>query len=121
MIKTETTQCPSSAHELIQWEMGYLQEEIVWLCGDIINHTNQIQTLEDNQLTDIENLSRVVDILEDFCNVNHETLEIISVQNKTIGLLGEENKKLHNGIIFLTIWSLVLTILTVVIWLNVFF
>jgi Mg2+ and Co2+ transporter CorA len=81
----------------------------------------KIQSVEDDQLQDVENLSNVVDILGCLQEAHKLVLDIIIKQNETINLLSKEVNKLYNGIIFLTIWSLVLTILTVVISLNVFF
>lgn len=108
-------------------EVSSLKEDVVWLAEDILDHDDalemlweKIQAVEDNQLQDVENLSSVVDILGCLQESNKLTLDIIIKQNETINLLSKEVNKLYNGIIFLTIWSLVLTILTVVISLNVF-
>jgi hypothetical protein len=98
------------------------------LSEDILDHNDvlemlweKIQSVEDDQVQDAENLSNVVDILGCLQESNKLTLDIIIKQNETINLLSKEVNKLYNGIIFLTIWSLVLTILTTVISLNVFF
>lgn len=109
-------------------DLEYLQEEVVSLAEDIIDHEEvlqmlweKIQAVEDDQLQDVENLSNVVDILGCLQEAHKLVLDIIIKQNETINLLSKEVNKLYNGIIFLTIWSLVLTILTIVISLNVFF
>ena len=106
----------------------YLQDEITGLAEDIIDHEEvlqmlweKIQAVEDDQVQDAENLSDVVDILGCLQEAHKLMLDIIIKQNETINLLSKEVNKLYNGIIFLTIWSLVLTILTVIISLNVFF
>lgn len=105
----------------------YLQDEITGLAEDIIDHEEvlqmlweKIQAVEDDQVQDVGNLSDVVDIIGCLQEANKLMLDIIIKQNETISLLSNEVNKLFNGIIFLTIWSLVLTIFTVVISLNVF-
>lgn len=106
----------------------YLQDEITGLAEDIIDHEEvlqmlweKIQAVEDDQVQDVGNLSDVVDIIGCLQEANKLTLDIIIKQNETISLLSNEVNKLYNCIIFLTIWSLVLTILTAVISSNVFF
>ena len=134
--------------ESLNEKLEYLQEDIVGLAEDVIEHDRvldlyaeriysteeacfwadwewgfkkAIEALRENQVIDAENLSDVIDILWCVQSSNKMILDIIIKQNETIGLLSNEVNKLYNGIIFLTIWSLVLTILTVVISLNVFF
>ena len=109
-------------------EVESLKEDVIWLAKDILDHDDvlemlwgKVQAVEDDQLQDVENLSSVVDIIGCLQEAHKLMLDIIIKQNETIGLLSNEVNKLYNGIIFLTIWSLVLTILTVVISLNVFF
>ena len=109
-------------------EVESLKEDVIWLAKDILDHDDvlemlwgKVQAVEDDQLQDVENLSSVVDIIGCLQEAHKLMLDIIIKQNETIGLLSNEVNKLYNGIIFLTIWSLVLTILTVIISLNVFF
>ena len=109
-------------------EVESLKEDVIWLAKDILDHDDvlemlwgKVQAVEDDQLQDVENLSSVVDIIGCLQEAHKLMLDIIIKQNETIGLLSNEVNKLYNGIIFLTIWSLVLTILTAVISLNVFF
>ena len=109
-------------------EVEFLKEDVAWLAEDILDHDDilemlweKIQAVEDDQVQDTENLSDVIDIIGCLQEAHKLTLDIIIKQNETINLLSKEVNKLYNGIIFLTIWSLVLTILTVVISLNVFF
>ena len=109
-------------------EVESLKEDVAWLAEDILDHDDilemlweKIQAVEDDQVQDAENLSDVVDIIGCLQESNKLTLDIIIKQNETIKILSNEVNDLHNGIIFLTIWSLVLTILTAVISLNVFF
>lgn len=109
-------------------EVESLKEDVIWLAKDILDHDDvlemlwgKVQAVEDDQLQDVENLSSVVDIIGCLQEAHKLMLDIIIKQNETISLLSNEVNKLYNGIIFLTIWSLVLTILTVVISLNVFF
>jgi len=109
-------------------EVESLKEDVAWLAEDILDHDDvlemlweKIQSVEDDQVQDTENLSDVVDILGCLQEAHKLMLDIIIKQNETINLLSKEVNKLYNGIIFLTVWSLVLTILTVVISLNVFF
>lgn len=105
-----------------------LKEDVAWLAEDILDHDDvlemlweKIQAVEDDQVQDAGNLSDVVDIIGCLQEAHKLMLDIIIKQNETIKILSNEVNKLYNGIIFLTIWSLVLTILTVVISLNVFF
>lgn len=134
--------------EISNEKLECLQENIVGLAEDVIEHgkvldlyaeriysteeacfwadwewgfKKSIETLRENQLMDIENLSSVIDALWYLQEANNLALDVIIKQNETVGLLSNEVNKLYNGIIFLTIWSLVLTVLTVIISLNVFF
>jgi hypothetical protein len=81
----------------------------------------KIQSVEDDQVQDAENLSDVVDIIGCLQEANKLTLDIIIKQNETIKILSDEVNKSYNGIIFLTVWSLILTVLTVITSTNVFF
>jgi len=106
----------------------YLQDEITGLAEDIIDHEEvlqmlweKIQAVEDDQVQDAENLSDVVDIIGCLQEANKLTLDIIIKQNETIKILSDEVNKSYNGIIFLTVWSLILTVLTVITSTNVFF
>lgn len=109
-------------------EVESLKEDVAWLAEDILDHDDilemlweKIQAVEDDQVQDAGNLSDVIDIIGCLQESNKMTLDIIIKQNETIKVLSNEVNDLRNGIIFLTIWSLVLTILTAVISLNVFF
>ena len=109
-------------------EVESLKEDVAWLAEDILDHDDilemlweKIQAVEDDQVQDAGNLSDVIDIIGCLQESNKLTLDIIIKQNETIKVLSNEVNDLRNGIIFLTIWSLVLTILTAVISLNVFF
>lgn len=109
-------------------EIESLKEDVTWLAEDILDHDDvlemlweKIQSVEDDQLQDVENLSNVVDILGCLQEANKLMLDIIIKQNETINLLSNEVNKLYNGIIFLTVWSLILTVLTVITSTNVFF
>lgn len=106
----------------------YLQDEITGLAEDIIDHEEvlqmlweKIQAVEDDQVQDVGNLSDVVDIIGCLQEANKLTLDIIIKQNETIKILSDEVNKSYNGIIFLTVWSLILTVLTVITSTNVFF
>lgn len=106
----------------------YLQDEITGLAEDIIDHEEvlqmlweKIQAVEDDQVQDAENLSDVVDIIGCLQEAHKLMLDIIIKQNETIKILSDEVNKSYNGIIFLTVWSLILTVLTVITSTNVFF
>lgn len=109
-------------------EVELLKEDVAWLAEDILDHDDvlemlweKIQSVEDDQVQDAENLSDVVDIIGCLQEAHKLMLDIIIKQNETINLLSKEVNKLYNGIIFLTIWSLILTVLTVITSTNVFF
>ncbi len=105
-----------------------LEEDVAWLAEDILDHDDvlemlweKIQSVEDDQVQDTENLSDVVDIIGCLQEAHKLMLDIIIKQNETINLLSKEVNKSYNGIIFLTVWSLILTVLTVITSTNVFF
>lgn len=109
-------------------EVELLKEDVAWLAEDILDHEEvlqmlweKIQAVEDDQVQDAENLSDVVDIIGCLQEANKLTLDIIIKQNETIKILSDEVNKSYNGIIFLTVWSLILTVLTVITSTNVFF
>lgn len=134
--------------ESLNERLEYLQEDIVGLAEDVIGHDRvldlyaeriysteeacfwvdwewgfkkAIEVLRENQVIDAENLSDVIDVLWCVQSSNKMILDIIIKQNETIKLLSDEVNKSYNGIIFLTVWSLILTVLTVITSTNVFF
>lgn len=109
-------------------EVELLKEDVAWLAEDILDHDDvlemlweKIQSVEDDQVQDAGNLSDVVDIIGCLQEANKLTLDIIIKQNETIKILSDEVNKSYNGIIFLTVWSFILTVLTVITSTNVFF
>lgn len=136
------------ACESTRENLDFLNEAVFWVAKDVIEHEKvldlyaeriysteeacfwvdwkwgfkkAIETIKKDQITDAENLSNAIDIMINLQKADKMILDIIIRQNKTIGLLSDEVNKLYNGIIFLTIWSVVITILTAVIIFNVFF
>lgn len=134
--------------ESLNEKLEYLQEDIVGLAEDVIEHDRvldlyaeriysteeacfwvdwewgfkkAIETIKKDQITDAENLSDAIDIMANLQKADKMILDIIVRQNETINLLSDEVNKSYNGIIFLTVWSLILTVLTVITSTNVFF
>ena len=129
-------------------EVEDLKEDVLWLAEDILEHDKIldlyaeriysveeacfwadwegglkkcVEELKDAQLQDVENLSSVIDIIKCIQECDKMTVDIDKAQNDTIEILNLENKKLYNSVIYLTIWSFVLTILAIITWFNVFF
>lgn len=109
-------------------DLEYLQDEVVSLAEDIINYWDalemlweKIQTVEDDQLQDVENLSNVVDILGCLQEANKLMLDLIIGQNETIKVLDDKIRNTDNAWLylfrFLVIWNIVLTVLF---WIYVF-
>lgn len=98
----------------------YLQDEITGLAKDIIDHEEvlqmlweKIQSVEDDQLQDIENLSNVVDILGCLQETHKLTLDLIIRQNETIKILDDDIRNTDNAWLYLfwllVIWNFVLS------------
>lgn len=136
------------ACESTRENLDFLNEAVFWVAKDIIEHgrvldlyaeriysteeacfwadwewgfKKAIETIKEAQIIDAENLSDAIDIMANLQKADKMTLDIIIKQNETIKLLSDEVNKSYNGIIFLTVWSLILTVLTVVTSANVFF
>lgn len=97
-----------------------LEEDVVWLAKDILDHDSalgilweKIQSVEDDQLQDIENLSNVVDIIGCLQEAHKLTLDIIIKQNETIKILDDKIRNTDNAWLylfwFLVIWNFVLS------------
>lgn len=136
------------ACESTRENLDFLNEAVFWVAKDIIEHgrvldlyaeriysteeacfwadwewgfKKAIETIKEAQIIDAENLSDAIDIMANLQKADKMTLDIIVKQNETIKLLSDEVNKSYNGIIFLTVWSLILTVLTVITSANVFF
>jgi len=136
------------ACESTRENLDFLNEAVFWVAKDIIEHgrvldlyaeriysteeacfwvdwewgfKKEIETIKKDQIIDAENLSDAIDIMANLQKADKMTLDIIIKQNETIKLLSDEVNKSYNGIIFLTVWSLILTVLTVITSTNVFF
>ena len=99
-------------------EIDTLQDAVIWLAEDVMDHEDvlhmlgeKIQSVEDNQLTDIENLSETIKILECMQESNKMMLDVIIEQDK-------RNDNVH---VWFFIRQFILTALVIVIWFNVFF
>lgn len=102
-------------------EVESLKEDISWLAKDILDHEDalhilweKIQSVEDGQLQDIENLSSVIEIVSCMQEANKMMLEIIMDQDRWIRKLDKLS----------AIWAVVvfvwLAVLTVLFWIYVF-
>jgi len=136
------------ACESTRENLDFLNEAVFWVAKDIIEHgrvldlyaeriysteeacfwvdwewgfKKEIETIKKDQIIDAENLSDAIDIMANLQKADKMILDIIIKQNETIKLLSDEVNKSYNGIIFLTVWSLILTVLTVITSTNVFF
>lgn len=109
-------------------EVESLKEDVAWLAGDILDHDDvlemlweKIQSVEDDQLQDIKNLSGVVDVLECLQEANKLMLDLIVEQNEQNKILKDEIDRVDNAWLylfrFLVIWNVVLTVLF---WIYVF-
>ena len=104
-------------------DLEYLQDEVVSLAEDIINYWDalemlweKIQTVEDDQLQDVENLSNVVDILGCLQEANKLMLDLIMKQDEQI----KEFKSKHNSLARLMCVNLIwIAVLTVLFWIYV--
>ena len=109
---------------ILEWcpveEVEDLKEDIIWLSEDILDHEDalemlweKIQSVEDDQQQDVENLSNVVDILGCLQKANKLMLDVIIEQNEQIKKLDGEIKEVDNGWIvlfwFLVVWNFILT------------
>lgn len=105
-------------------DLEYLQEEVVSLAEDIINYWDalemlweKIQSVEDDQLQDVKNLSSVVDVLECLQEANKLMLDLIMKQDEQI----KEFKSKHNSLAQLMCVNLIwIAVLTVLFWIYVF-
>lgn len=114
MIKPEKTTCAKDAHELIQGEIGYLQEQIVWLAKDIIN-------IDQEQSQMFDNVNRLIDVLDKSADVHRNTVETLSIHQREITNLSNELEKTDRvwwRVLAILIWLLILTWWVVY---NVFF
>ena len=109
---------------ILEWcpveEVEDLKEDILWLAEDVLEHEDvlhmlgeKIQSVEDNQLQDIENLSETVKILECMQKANRMMLDVIMDQDRWIRKLDKLS----------AIWAVVvfvwLAVLTVLFWIYV--
>lgn len=103
-------------------EIESLKEDVAWLAEDILDHEDvlhilweKIQTIEDDQLQDIKNLSSVVDILECLQEANKLMLDTIVSQNEQNKILKDEIDRVDNAWLylfrFLVIWNIILSVL----------
>lgn len=103
-------------------EVESLKEDVAWLAEDILDHDDvlemlweKIQSVEDDQLQDIENLSSVVDILGCLQEANKIMLDIIVRQDEQNKILKDEIDRVDNAWLylfrFLVIWNIVLSVL----------
>lgn len=109
-------------------EVESLKEDVAWLAEDILDHDDvlemlwgKIQSVEDDQLQDVENLSSVVDILGCLQEANKLMLDSIVSQNEQNKILKDEIRGVDKAWIclfrFLVIWNVILTVLF---WIYVF-
>ena len=102
-------------------EVDSLKEDVAWLAEDILDYGDalemlweKIQSVEDDQLQDVKNLSSVVDVLGCLQEANKLMLDLIMEQDRRI-------KKIDK---LSAIWAVVvfiwLTVLTVLFWIYVF-
>lgn len=112
----EEEECP------LMDEIDTLQDAVIWLAEDILDHEDvlhmlgeKIQSVEDDQLQDIENLSNVVDILGCLQEAHKLTLDTIIKQNETIKVLDDKIRNTDNAWLylfwFLVIWNIILSVL----------
>lgn len=103
-------------------EVESLKEDVAWLAEDILDHDDvlemlweKIQSVEDDQLQDVENLSSVVDVLGCLQEANKLMLDIIVSQNEQNKILKDEINRVDNAWLylfrFLVIWNIVLSVL----------
>lgn len=103
-------------------EVSSLKEDVAWLAEDILDHDDvlemlweKIQSVEDDQLQDVENLSSVVDILGCLQEVNKLMLDTIVSQNEQNKILKDEIDRVDNAWLylfrFLVIWNIILSVL----------
>ena len=103
-------------------EVESLKEDVAWLAEDILDHDDvlemlweKIQSVEDDQLQDVENLSSVVDILGCLQEANKLMLDSIVSQNEQNKILKDEIDRVDNAWLylfrFLVIWNIVLSVL----------
>lgn len=101
-------------------EVESLKEDVAWLAEDILDHDDvlemlweKIQSVEDDQLQDVENLSSVVDILGCLQEANKLMLDAIVSQNEQIKIMKDEINRVDNAWLylfwFLVIWNFVLS------------
>lgn len=101
-------------------EVESLREDVSWLAEDILDHDDalemlweKIQSVEDDQLQDIENLSNVVDILGCLQEANKLMLDAIVSQNEQNKILKDEINRVDNAWLylfwFLVVWNFILT------------
>lgn len=110
----------NSPQELLDGEMEYLHEEILGLSEDIIEHDDvlemlweKIQAVEDAQLEDTENLSKVIKILDCMQQASRMLLDAITEQNEEIKIAKQDLKILDSirwkCVVITFIWLLILT------------
>lgn len=105
-------------------EVNFLKNDVLWLAEDILDHEDvlhmlweKIQTIEDNQLQDIENLSDAIDVMDSMQKANKMMLDVIMEQDKEI----KEFKSKHNSLAWLMCVNLIwIAVLTVLFWIYVF-
>lgn len=108
----EEEECP------LMDEIDTLQDAVIWLAEDVMEHEDvlhmlgeKIQSVEDNQLQDIENLSETVEIIDCMQKANRMMLDMFIEQDK-------RNDSIH---VWFFIRHFILTILVILIWVHVFF
>ena len=103
-------------------EVSSLKEDVAWLAEDILDHDDvlemlweKIQSVENDQLQDVENLSSVVDILGCLQEANKLMLDLIVSQNEQNKILKDEIDRVDNAWLylfrFLVIWNIILSVL----------
>lgn len=105
-------------------EVDTLKEAVMWLSEDVIDHEDalhmlweKLQNIEDNQLTDIANLSDAIDIMDCMQKASRMMLDVIIEQWKEIKGLSSSNTSLVWLLCVNLVW---IAVLTVLFWIYVF-
>lgn len=87
----EVTFTPSPSTVTVEEEISTLQDAVLWLAEDIIDHDDalhmlweKLQVLEDNQLSTIRSLSDTIDVVDCMQKTNKMMLDIIVTQSESI-------------------------------------
>lgn len=125
MKKVETTECP------IEGELNYMQEEIVWLAEDIINHSDalwlhaerlyyleencfwvdgewgiraKLEEVDEAQDELIENITQLIHIIDLSANVAKNQNAILEIHDNEIRELKDELENTDNARTRRVIW-----------------